>query len=327
MALVVFLLKSKCFKRCLFWPHISNITAFYPVMYWQDSQLLPEAQRASTAMWSLKGHRNSKKAVDIARCQCEQQVNITSALAEYSMSVWIRAGEWLLPIFLCLNMQQTTVRNSCNEMFVWSCSLPFLFAFHFPIACILSVTFDALLNSINSIKLRILHLSVPAPCEKCCRVASCGAAIPAQAEGPLLQLPSALCPSGGIQAFAGPSSALKPVSADLWGKWGLCVGREDKQSSHMQRVLNQSLPYFNQARGSGGGNSALTRAQRGARALGECRGTKCSCSWAVPQPGDACSPCLLVKWELTPVQEEVFGLTGVSKAWDQSCSFTAWACS
>lgn len=147
-------------------------------------------------------------------------------------------------------------------MFVWSCSLPFLFAFHFPIACILSVTFDALLNSINSIKLRILHLSVPAPCEKCCRVASCGASIPAQAEGPLLQLPSALCPSGGIQALAGPSSALKPVGADLWGKWGLCVGREDKQSSHMQHVLHQSLPYFSQARGSGGGNSALTRAQR-----------------------------------------------------------------
>lgn len=97
--LLVFLLKSKCFRRCFFWPHISNMTTFYPLKYWQDFQLFREAQRTSTAMWSLKRQKNSKKAVDIVRCQCEQQINVTSALAEYAISLWIRAGERLLPSF------------------------------------------------------------------------------------------------------------------------------------------------------------------------------------------------------------------------------------
>lgn len=190
MLLLVFLLKSKCFRRCFFWPRISKITAFYPLKYWWDSQLLPEAQRVFKAMWSLKGHRNSKKAVDVARCQCEQQINITCVLAEYPMSLWIRAGEWLVPIFLCSNMRQTTFRNSHNEMSIWSCSLSFLFAFHFPVACVLTVTFNVLLSSSNSIKLRILRLSIPAPCEKCCHVACCGMAVPMQVEGSLSQVPS-----------------------------------------------------------------------------------------------------------------------------------------
>lgn len=66
---------------------------------------------------------------------------------------------WMqLPIFLYSSMQQTTVRNSHNEISAWSCSLSFLFAFHFPTVCILSVMFNAFLSSINTIKLHILCL-------------------------------------------------------------------------------------------------------------------------------------------------------------------------
>lgn len=41
-----FLLKSKCFRRCFFWPHIIHITMLYPPNYWWDSQLLTKAQRS-----------------------------------------------------------------------------------------------------------------------------------------------------------------------------------------------------------------------------------------------------------------------------------------
>lgn len=255
-----FLLKSKCFRRHFFWPYRSNITAFYPLKYRQDSQLLPEAQRASTATWSLKGHRNSKKAVDIARCQCEQQITITSALAECPMSLWIRAGEWLQPILLCSNMEQTTVRNSHNEKTVWSCSLSFLFSFHFAISCILSIMFNALLSSINSVKLCILRLSGPAPCEKCCCVACCGAAILTQAEGPLAQLPSALCPSGGIQALAGTSSAQKPARCWFMTEVRPRCGQAGEAEQSYAACAPLKSPSSHPAQGKHRGISALTRA-------------------------------------------------------------------
>lgn len=44
-----FLLKRKWFRRCVFWPDISNTAIFYPVKYWEDCQLLPEAQRSFMA--------------------------------------------------------------------------------------------------------------------------------------------------------------------------------------------------------------------------------------------------------------------------------------
>lgn len=197
MPLLVFLLKSKCFRRCFFWPHISHITAFYPPKYWQDSQLLLEAQRPSTAMWSLKGHINSKNAVDVARCRCEGHCRVLVWAANHHpcccrvSHVPLDQSWWMATVHLSVF---NYAANHCQKFPQWNVHLILLpIAFHFTIACILSITFNALLSSVNSIKLRILHLSVPAPWEKCCHVACCGVAVLMQVEGPLPQIPSALC--------------------------------------------------------------------------------------------------------------------------------------
>lgn len=120
--------------------------------------------------------KNCKKAVDIGRCQGEQPINFACVLAEYSVSLWIRAGEWLLPSS-CFQ----TCSKSLLDIPIMKC-LSLLFVFHFPIACFLSRMSHALLSRISSAKLHALCLSVPAHCDKCWCIAFCGVAILMQAD-------------------------------------------------------------------------------------------------------------------------------------------------
>lgn len=70
---------------------------------------LPEHQ-GSSKEWNHT--QRNRRTVGIARCHVWQQTNITSALAECSMSPRVGAGEWPP----CSNTQQGSVRNYCNEM-------------------------------------------------------------------------------------------------------------------------------------------------------------------------------------------------------------------
>lgn len=182
----------------------------------------------------------------------------------------------------------------------------------------------ALLSRISSAKLHTFCLSVPAHCDKCCCIAFCGVSILVLVEGPS---------QSSLQPFA-PQERFKPslVPAALWSLTVLInegvrprCGQGGEVEQSFMLCAPQKPPSAQPAQEKSRGHPcpALSSqlfppAQPPAQTLGEMLMLPSSPC----QPGGACLLHLLVRWDLTLVKQEAFGLTGVSKAWDHSWWFT-----